>query len=107
MADVEALCGRVIVIHHGRSSSTARWRGSATVRRVKDDRGRAGGRRRGPLRGTATCSSEDGPEAAGAEGGDGARTARLLAERDVADLTVEEPPIEDVIELVFAQERPE
>ena len=34
-------------------------------------------------------------------------TARLLAERDVADLTVEDPPIEDVIELVFAQERPE
>ena len=31
--------------------------------------------------------------------------ARLLAERDVADLTVEDPPIEDVIELVFAQER--
>ena len=30
-------------------------------------------------------------------------TARLLAERDVADLTVEDPPIEDVIELVFAQ----
>ena len=34
-------------------------------------------------------------------------TARLLAERDIADLTVEDPPIEDVIELVFAQERPE
>jgi ABC-2 type transport system ATP-binding protein len=33
-------------------------------------------------------------------------TARLLAERDVVDLTVEDPPIEDVIELVFAQERP-
>jgi hypothetical protein len=25
----------------------------------------------------------------------------------VLDLTVEDPPIEDVIELVFAQERPE
>jgi hypothetical protein len=25
----------------------------------------------------------------------------------VLDLTVEEPPIEDVIEIVFAQERPE
>ena len=33
--------------------------------------------------------------------------AQLLAERDIADLTVEDPPIEDVIELVFAQERPE
>ena len=33
-------------------------------------------------------------------------TARLLAEHELADLTVEDPPIEDVIELVFAQERP-
>jgi ABC-2 type transport system ATP-binding protein len=30
--------------------------------------------------------------------------ARLLAEQQVLDLTIEEPPIEDVIELVFAQE---
>ena len=36
-----------------------------------------------------------------------AATARLLAEHEVADLTVEDPPIEDVIEQVFAQERPE
>ena len=34
-------------------------------------------------------------------------TARLLAEEEVLDLNVEDPPIEDVIELVFAQERPE
>ena len=31
--------------------------------------------------------------------------ARLLNDHDVLDLTIEEPPIEDVIELVFAQER--
>jgi len=31
-----------------------------------------------------------------------AATARLLAEHDVHDLTVEDPPIEDVIEQVFA-----
>ena len=30
--------------------------------------------------------------------------ARILAEQEVLDLTIEEPPIEDVIELVFAQE---
>jgi viologen exporter family transport system ATP-binding protein len=29
--------------------------------------------------------------------------ARLLADLDVLDLTIEEPPIEDVIETVFAQ----
>jgi len=34
-------------------------------------------------------------------------TARLLTEEHVLDLNVEDPPIEDVIELVFAQEKPE
>ena len=35
-------------------------------------------------------------------------TGRLLAELPVmSDLTVEDPPIEEVIEQVFAQERPE
>ena len=34
-------------------------------------------------------------------------TARLLAEQDVLDLNVEDPPIEDVIELVFQREAPE
>jgi ABC-2 type transport system ATP-binding protein len=29
--------------------------------------------------------------------------ARLLAEQQVLDLTIEEPPIEDVIELVFSE----
>ena len=29
-------------------------------------------------------------------------TARLLSEQAVADLTIEDPPIEDVIETVFA-----
>ncbi len=29
--------------------------------------------------------------------------ARLLSEHQVLDLTIEDPPIEDVIELVFAQ----
>ena len=32
-------------------------------------------------------------------------TERLLAELPVVDLTVEDPPIEEVIEQVFAQER--
>ena len=31
--------------------------------------------------------------------------ARLLSEHEVLDLTIEEPPIEDVIEMVFAQSR--
>ena len=32
--------------------------------------------------------------------------ARVLSEQQVADLTIEDPPIEDVIELVFAQDKP-
>jgi ABC-2 type transport system ATP-binding protein len=33
-------------------------------------------------------------------------TARILAELHVDDLTVEDPPIEDVIDKVFSQKRP-
>ncbi len=34
-------------------------------------------------------------------------TAKLLADHEVSDLTVEDPPIEDVIEQVFASGAPE
>ena len=34
-------------------------------------------------------------------------TARLLSDLSVTDLTIEDPPIEDVIEQVFAQGSPE
>ena len=57
MADVEALCRRVIVIHHGKilfdgDAGAARRR----LRCVEDDRRRARGRRGRPLRPTATSS---------------------------------------------------
>ena len=106
MADVEALCKRVIVIHHGRllfdgelarlGDDFAAWKtidveledGAADLSAygdvVESEAGRV--KLRVPRAETARV------------------TARLLAERDVADLTVEDPPIEDVIELVFAQE---
>jgi len=108
MADVEALCKRVIVIHHGKilfdgplarlGDSLAAWKtidvelqdGAADLSAygevVESDVGRV--KLRVPRDETARV------------------TARLLAEQDVADLTVEDPPIEDVIELVFAQEQP-
>jgi ABC-2 type transport system ATP-binding protein len=108
MADVEALCKRVIVIHHGKilfdgplarlGDSLAAWKtidvelqdGAADLSAygevVESDVGRI--KLRVPRDETARV------------------TARLLAEQDVADLTVEDPPIEDVIELVFAQEQP-
>jgi ABC-2 type transport system ATP-binding protein len=107
MADVEALCKRVIVIHHGKilfdgplarlGDSLAAWKtidvelqdGAADLSAygevVESDVGRV--KLRVPRDETARV------------------TARLLAEQDVADLTVEDPPIEDVIELVFAQEQ--
>ena len=107
MADVEALCRRVIVIHHGEilfdgplarlGDRFAAWktidvelpngRGdlSAYGEVLEADEGRV--KLRVPRAETARV------------------TARLLAEQDVADLTVEDQPIEDVIEMVFAEQR--
>ena len=106
MADVEALCKRVIVIHHGKilfdgplarlGDSLAAWKtidveledGAADL----SGYGRSSTARIGRVKLRVPRDET-------------ARvTARLLAEQDVADLTVEDPPIEDVIELVFAQE---
>jgi ABC-2 type transport system ATP-binding protein len=103
MADVEALCERVIVIHHGvilfdgpLSELANRFAGHKTVvvtlgenvdlssfGEVVDTNG--------------TRTSLRVPREATA-----AVTTRLLSEHDVLDLTVEDPPIDDVIELAFA-----
>jgi ABC-2 type transport system ATP-binding protein len=106
MADVEALCERVIVIHHGRilfdgdlaalSNTVAAWK--TIVVALENGAG--------DLSAYGEVIHRDGdlvtlrvPKA------DTARvTARLLAEQEVLDLNVEDPPIEDVIELVFARE---
>ena len=89
MADVEALCKRVIVIHHGQilfdgqlAELTQRFGGTKTIEAVLADGERI----------TQQVSREDVSRA----------TATLLAEHEVHDLTVEDPPIEDVIEQVFA-----
>ena len=108
MADVEALCRRVIVIHHGSilfdgelarlGDDLAAWK---TIDVELED-GEADLSAYGDI-----VESDDGRVKLRVPRAEVARvTARLLAERDVADLTVEDPPIEDVIELVFAQERP-
>jgi viologen exporter family transport system ATP-binding protein len=90
MADVEALCKRVIVIHHGRmlfdgalTALAARFSETKTITAVLAD-------------GQVVTLQVPRAETSGA-------TAQLLAEHDVHDLTVEDPPIEDVIEHVFAQ----
>jgi ABC-2 type transport system ATP-binding protein len=107
MADVEALCRRVIVIHHGRilfdgplarlGDRFAAWK---TIDVELED-------------GVADLSgygevveADEGRVKLRVSRGETARvTARLLAEQEVIDLTVEDPPIEDVIEMVFAQEK--
>jgi ABC-2 type transport system ATP-binding protein len=89
MADVQALCKRVIVIHHGS---------------VVFDGDLAALAERVGITKTITARLADGEEiVVRAERSDvAARTAALLAEHDVVDLSVEDPPIDDVIEQVFA-----
>jgi ABC-2 type transport system ATP-binding protein len=109
MADIEALCRRVIVIHHGQilfdgelASLGDQFAAYKTIEVALAD-GSAG------LEGYGEVLRRDGNRTTlRVAKADTARvTARLLAEQEVADLTVEDPPIEDVIELVFAQERTE
>jgi ABC-2 type transport system ATP-binding protein len=107
MADVVALCERVIVIHHGRilfDGGLARLGEQfAAYKTIAVDL----------LDGAASLDAygevveRDGdhvvlrvPKAETAR-----VTARLLVEQKIADLTVHDPPIEDVIELVFAEPR--
>jgi ABC-2 type transport system ATP-binding protein len=106
MADVVALCRRVIVIHHGRilfdgnlSALSDRFAAYKTIEIALAD-GTAS------LDGYGDVLERDGdrvklrvPKAETPR-----VAARLLSEQQVADLTIEDPPIEDVIELVFAQE---
>jgi ABC-2 type transport system ATP-binding protein len=91
MADVQALCNRVIVIHHGRilfdgalSALADSFAAYKTIEAVLEDGERIS------LRVAKAETSR--------------ATAQLLAEHDVADITVQDPPIEDVIEQVFATE---
>ncbi len=110
MADVEALCRRVIVIHQGR---------------LLYDGGLAGLVQRFAAHKTITVELEEGAvppavlPAGVVNGAEVERTAtgfvvrvtkadtaavagRLLAALPVADLTIEEPPVDEVIEQVFA-----
>jgi ABC-2 type transport system ATP-binding protein len=105
MADVEALCRRVIVIHHGRilfdgalSSLADEFAAYKTIGVVLEN-GSV------PLGAYGDVVNQDGdritlrvPKAETSR-----VAARLLADHEVLDLTIEEPPIEDVIESVFAQ----
>jgi ABC-2 type transport system ATP-binding protein len=105
MADVEALCRRVIVIHHGRilfdgalASLADEFAAYKTIGVVLENGG-------APLDAYGEVVHHDGdrvmlrvPKAETSR-----VAARLLADLAILDLTIEEPPIEDVIESVFAQ----
>lgn len=104
MADVEALCRRVIVIHHGQllfdgplhnlvDQFAAYRKLIVTLSESGSDLSRFGEViEQDGLRYTLRIPKARAP----------AVTARILAEVPVADVTVEEPPIDDVIERVFA-----
>ena len=107
MADVEALCKRVIVIHHGQIlfdgalASLANEFAAYKTIDVLLENGNA------ELDGYGEIISRDGDRAIlRVPKAETSRVAaRLLSEHEVLDLTIEEPPIEDVIEMVFAQSR--
>jgi ABC-2 type transport system ATP-binding protein len=107
MADVEALCKRVIVIHHGKIlfdgalTSLANEFAAYKTIGVLLENGNA------VLDGYGEVISRDGDRAIlRVPKSETSRVAaRLLSEHEVLDLTIEEPPIEDVIEMVFAQSR--
>ena len=93
MADVEALCKRVIVIHHGKmlfDGALAALADSFSALKTI----------------TAVLASGETLTLQVPKSETSQATAKLLAEHEVSDLTVEDPPIEDVIEQVFASEAP-
>ncbi len=110
MADVEALCKRVIVIHHGSilfdgalSELVKRFSPHKTIavdleQPVDPTVAAAFGEviSQSESRLALRVPKQETPKVA----------SRLLAELPVSDLTIEEPPIEEVIEQLFAQGAP-
>jgi ABC-2 type transport system ATP-binding protein len=109
MADVQALCKRVIVIHHGRilfdgdlAALADRFAAYKTIEvDLLDGAGDVE-----MLGRYGEITERDGSHVAiRVPRAEASRvTAQVLANLQVTDLTIEDPPIEDVIEIVFAQE---
>ena len=108
MADVEALCKRIVVIHHGRilfdgplAELVKRFSPHKTIAVELEH----------PIELNQyadfgeVVTQDDGRLMLRVPKADTAKVAgRLLAQLPVSDLTIEDPPIEEVIEQVFAQE---
>lgn len=106
MADVEALCKRVVVIHHGQllydgdlSGLVQRFSPYKTIAVDLEKEGMDLSDFGEVLEAEGSRVSLRVPKAQTAQ-----VTGRILSQLPVVDLTVEDPPIEDVIERVFAQE---
>ena len=108
MADVEALCQRVVVIHHGKLLFDGEL--AKLVQKFTEHKTIV------VQIGDCQSNLDSYGEVVSCEGGrftlrvprneTASITERLLADLPVIDLLVEDPPIEEVIERVFAQEKP-
>ena len=107
MADVEALCKRVIVIHHGKLLYDGELTGLADrfapFKTVEVKLQNGVNNRPLAQYGELMAQSEGRITLRIPKDDTASVTGRLLSELDVADLTVQDPPIEDVIEHVFSQ----
>jgi ABC-2 type transport system ATP-binding protein len=105
MADVEALCRRVLVIHEGRLLFDGEL--SALVQRFSAHKTivvRLGDCAADLSRYGTVLSCDDGVATLRVPKEETARvTARILSDLPVIDLTVEDPPVEDAIESVFSR----
>ena len=109
MADVTALCKRVVVIHHGRllydgalADLATRFESTKTIGVVLADATR-------DLSGYGEVVGVDGSRVTLRVPREqvSAVAARLLADVAPSDLTIEDPPIDDVIERVFTSTDPD
>ena len=112
MADVEALCQRVIVIHHGTLLYDGGLPGLvhrfSPLKTITIDFEEGAGLSEGALRalagtrGEVVTASADAATIRVPKAETARVTGEILAGAAVADLSVEDPPIEEVIERVFA-----
>ncbi|MGI8482969.1 MAG: ABC transporter ATP-binding protein [Thermomicrobiales bacterium] len=114
MADVEALCERVIVIHHGTLLYDGGLPGlisrfspvKTIVIEFEEGAAIAADQLAGIVAagGEIIARTEHGLTVRASKADTARVTSQLLAAVAIADLTVEDPPIEEVIERVFASE---
>jgi ABC-2 type transport system ATP-binding protein len=106
MADVEALCKRVIVIHHGLilfdgdlAELIERFTAYKTISvKLESPSGDLSGF------GEIVSQNHEGASFRIPKADAPATTAKLLEQLAVTDLTVEDPPIEEIIDRVFRQD---